>query len=68
MIESDTDDYKNMSRAMKYIKVTIDLSLILSIEKSGNIQWYVDTEFAVHKDTRIQTGCFMNQETGDSYI
>ena len=49
---------------MKHIKGTIGLPLILSIDKSGNIKWYVDASFAVHKDTRSHTGGFMNMGTG----
>ena len=44
---------------MNYIQVTIGLPLILSINKSGNINWYVDAEFEVHKDMRSHTGGFM---------
>ena len=56
VIVTDTGDYKNMARVMKYIQVKIGLSLILSIDKSGNIKWYVYAAFAVHKDMRIHTG------------
>ena len=44
---------------MNYIQGTMDLPLIFSIENSGNIKWYVDAEFAVHKDMRSHTGGFM---------
>ena len=64
----DTDDYKKLVRVMKYIQGTIDLPLILSIDKSGNIKWYVDASFAVHKDMRSHTGGFMTMETGGSYV
>ena len=53
---------------MKYIKVTIVLPLILSTEKPGNIKWYVDTAFAVHKDIRIHTGGFMTMGIGGAYV
>ena len=39
---SDTDDQKKPARVMKYIQGTIGLPLILSIDKSVNIKWYVD--------------------------
>ena len=39
-----------------------------SIDKSGNIKWYVDVSFAVHKDMRIPTGGFMTMVTGGSYV
>ena len=58
MRDTDVDDYKNMARETKYIQGTIGLPLILSIDKSGNIKLYVDTEFVVHKDMRSHTGGF----------
>ena len=64
----DTDDYKKLARVMKYIQGTIGLPLILSIDKSGNIKWYVDASFAVHKDMRSHTGGFMTMGTGGAYV
>ena len=68
VIGTDTDDYKNLARVMKYIQGTIGLPLILSINKSGNIKWYVDASFAVHMDMRIHTGGFMTIGTGGAYV
>ena len=53
---------------MKYIQVNIVQPLIFSIDKSGNIKWYVDASFAVHKDTRSHTGGFMTMGTGGAYV
>ena len=53
---------------MKYIQGTIGLPLILSIYKSGNIKWYVDASFVVHKDMRSHTGGFMSMGTGGVYV
>ena len=64
----DTDDYKKLARVMKYIQGTIGLPLIFSIDKSGNIKWYVDAEFVVHKDMRSHTGDFMTMSTGGAYV
>ena len=64
----DTDDYKNMARVMKYIQGTIGIPLILLIDKSGNIKWYVDAAFAVHKDMRSHTGSFMTMGTEGDYV
>ena len=57
-IDNDTYDYKKLVRVMKYIQGTIGLPLIISIDKYGNIKWYVDSAFAVHKDMIIHTGGF----------
>ena len=53
---------------MKYIQGTISLPIILSMDKSGNMKWYVDSAFAVHKYMRIRTGGFMNMGTGGAYV
>ena len=53
---------------MKYIQVTIGLPYIFSIDKSGNIKWYVDASFVVHKDMRVHTGGFMTMGTGGAYV
>ena len=68
MIGTDTDDYKNLARVMKYIQGTIGLPQIFSIENSGYIKLYVDASFAVNKDMRIQTGGFMTMVTGGAYV
>ena len=68
MIGPDTDEYKKLARVMKYIQVTIGLPLILSIKKSGNIKWYVDAAFAVHKDMRSHIGGFMTMVAGGAYV
>ena len=62
--EHETDEYKNLLRAMNYIQVTIGPSLILSINKPGNIKWYTNAAFEVQKYTRIHNGGFMNMGTG----
>ena len=68
VIGPDADGYQNLSRVMKYIQGTIVLPMILSIDNSGNITWYVDASFAVHKDTRSHTGGFMTMGKGGAYL
>ena len=53
---------------MNYIQGNIGLTLILSIDKSGNIKWYVDAAFAVHKDMSSHTGGFINMGTRGAYV
>ena len=53
---------------MNYIQVTIGLPLILSVDKSGNIKWYVDVAFAVHKDMRSHIGGFMTMGKVGAYV
>ena len=53
---------------IKYIQGTIGLPLILSINESGKIKWYIDAGFAVHKDMRIHTCGFMNMVIRGAYM
>ena len=64
----DTDEYKKLVRVIKYIQGPIGLPLILSIEKPGNIKWYVDASFTVHKDMRSHTGGLLTMGTGGNYV
>ena len=52
---------------MKYIQGTIGLSLIMLIDKFGNIKWYVDASFAMHMDMRIHNGGFMTMVKRGAY-
>ena len=65
---TDNDDYKKKVRGAKYIQVNIGLQLIMSIKKSGNIKWYVDVVFSVHKVKRSHTGGFMTMGTEGAYV
>ena len=60
---TNTDDYKNLTRVINYIQVTIGLPLILSIDKSVNIKWCIYAVLAMHKDMRSHTGGFMTMVT-----
>ena len=53
---------------MNYIQGTIGLTLILSIDKSGNINWHVDAAFVVHKDMRSHTGGLMAMGKVGAYL
>ena len=64
----DTDDYKNLYKLVKYIQGTIGLPLILSINNSIKIKWYVDAVFGVNKDMRSHTGGFMTMVTVGAYV
>ena len=64
----DTDDYKKLMMVMSYIQGTIGLPLILSINNSVNIKWYVDAEFVVHKDVRNHNGVFITMGSGGGYV
>ena len=40
----------------------------MSIKNPGNINWYVDTSFAVQKYMGSHNGVFMNMVTGEAYL
>ena len=66
--DTSTNDKKKLERVTKYLQGTIGIPLILSIDKSGNIKWYVDAECAVYMDTRSHTGGFTTIGTVGSYV
>lgn len=44
---------------MMYLRATRGLPLILKIDDSGNIQWYINASFAVNSNMRSHTGILM---------
>ena len=66
--EPDVDENKKLARVVKYIQDNIGLPLIPSIDKSGNIKWYVDSEFSAYKNMRSHTGGVMKMGTGQAYV
>ena len=65
---SDTDDYNKLARVVKYLRVTLFITLILSMDENNTLRWYVDAVFLVHKDMRSHTGAFttMGKEATNS--
>ena len=53
---------------INYIQGTIGLPLLFSINKSGNINWYIDASFIVHKDFSSHTGGFMAMVIRGAYV
>ena len=54
--EPSHDDWRKLGHLMKYLRNTVDMPLILSANKSGILEWYVDASFAVHQNMRGHTG------------
>jgi hypothetical protein len=63
----DEDDYKKLSRVIKYLQTTPDLPLVLAADDSGMIQWWIDASFAVHPDMKGHTGATMTMGRGSVY-
>ena len=39
---TDTDDYKKLSRTLKYLRTTAGLPLILGMDGNNTVVWWVD--------------------------
>ena len=63
----DTDDYKKLSRVMKYLQATINMPLSLEGGNMSIIKWWVDASYAVHPDMRSHTGSTMSLGKGSIY-
>jgi hypothetical protein len=63
----DTDDYKKLTRVMRYLRATRNMPLTLEAENMNVIKWWVDASFAVHPDMRSHTGAVMTLGRGAVY-
>ena len=61
------DDQKKLARTIKYLMATVHLPLILSMNKHGISEWWVDASFAVHDDMRSRTGAMFSLGKGTIY-
>jgi hypothetical protein len=52
----DTDDYKKLTRVMKYLRSTVSMPLTLEADNSNVIKWWADASYAVHPDMRSHNG------------
>ena len=55
----DDDDYKKLTRTIMYIRRTMSLLLTIEATYLDQNHWFIDGEFAVHKDMRSHTGAYM---------
>ena len=63
----DTDDYKKLTRVMKYLRATINMPLTLEADGSNVIKWWADASYAVHPDMRSHTGGVLSLGKGAVY-
>jgi Reverse transcriptase (RNA-dependent DNA polymerase) len=63
----DLDNYKKLTRVMRYLQSTIYLKLKLESDGSGIIRWWVDASYAVHPDMKGHTGGTLSMGKGSIY-
>jgi hypothetical protein len=63
----DVDDYRKLSRVIKYLRNTSDIKLTLECNNPHTIKWWVDASFACHGDMRSHTGGLMCLGKGAAY-
>lgn len=60
--DPDSDDYKKLTRVIKYLRGTQDLTL--TIEPDDHLNWWVDSSYAVHPDMHSHSGIMMTLGKG----
>jgi hypothetical protein len=63
----DTDDYKKLTRVMKYLRGTINIPLTLEANGSNIVKWWIDASYGVHPDMRSHTGGVLSLGKGAIY-
>jgi hypothetical protein len=63
----DKDDYKKLTRVMRYLQAHLDLNLVLSADGSGVLRWWVDAAYGVHSDMKGHTGGTLSMGKGSIY-
>ena len=63
----DEDDYKKLTRLIRYLRHTLYLCLVLGKDTLESIRWWIDASFAVHHDMRGNTGATMSMGNGSIF-
>jgi hypothetical protein len=63
----DEDDYKKLTRVVRYLRGTLHMPLTLEADNMHIIKWWVDASFAVHPDMKSHTGGVMSLGKGAVY-
>ena len=63
----DEDDYKKLTRVMRYLRGTELLPLTLEADDTHVMRWWVDASFAVHPDMKGHTGGVLSMGKGAVY-
>ena len=63
----DEDDYKKLTRLVRYLRGTKDLILTLHANNDGIVRWWIDASYAVHDDMKGHTGATLSLGKGGIY-
>ena len=64
----DEDDFNKLTRVVKCLRGTQDMTLTLGLQNDGVMTWWVDASYAVHNDMKGHTGGTMSLGHGSIYI
>ena len=63
----DEDDYKKLTRLVRYLRGTKDLVLTLRANNDSIVRWWIDASYAVHEDMKGHTGATLSLGKGGIY-
>jgi hypothetical protein len=63
----DIDDYKKLTRVMRYLRGTLNMNLTLEGNDARIMKWWVDASYAVHHDLKSHTGGILTLGKGAIY-
>ena len=63
----DEDDYKKLTRLIRYLRHTLYMCLVLWKDSTNSIRWWIDASYAVHPDIRGHTGATMSMGNGSVF-
>ena len=63
----DEDDYKKLTRLIRYLRHTLYMCLVLRKDDTDSIRWWIDASYATHPDMRGHTGATMSMGSGSVF-
>ena len=63
----DIDDYKKLTRVIRYLRGTVNMPLRLEADNLNVTKWWVDASYGVHPDLKSHTGGVMSMGKGAIY-
>ena len=63
----DEDNYKKLTRVIRYLRGTKDLILTLRANNDGIVRWWIDASYAVHQDMKGHTSATLSLGKGGIY-